>query len=41
MKNYNFNYFFRFPNAPATGGSQPSGGTGGNFQDDADDDLYS
>lgn len=32
---------FRFPNAPATGGSQPSGGTGGNFQDDADDDLYS
>ncbi|KZS03247.1 Transitional endoplasmic reticulum ATPase TER94 [Daphnia magna] len=32
---------FRFPNAPAAGGSQPSGGTGGNFQDDADDDLYS
>jgi hypothetical protein len=33
--------FIRFPNAPAAGGSQPSGGSGGNFQDDADDDLYS
>lgn len=32
---------FRFPNAPAAGGSQPTGGSGGNFQDDGDDDLYS
>jgi len=33
---------FRFPTAAGgSGGSQPSGGSGGNFQEDADDDLYS
>ena len=32
---------FRFPTAPAGGGSQLAGGPGGNFQEDADDDIYS
>jgi len=35
---------FRFPTAAGgsgAAGSQPTGGSGGNFQEDADDDLYS
>jgi transitional endoplasmic reticulum ATPase len=32
---------FRFPTAAGGTGGQPAGGAGGNFQDDADDDLYS
>jgi len=32
---------FRFPTAAPGGGNQPAGGAGGNFQEEADDDLYS
>ena len=31
----------RFPTAAPGGGNQPAGGAGGNFQEEADDDLYS